>query len=626
MTSAFDWQRTCAHSILTSILMIGVADVAFAKRARNEPVKVQEPVRLAPVPAPAPPAVIKVTPAANNAAATKQTDAKTSANVSAKSATKTDKDAKRNDDDDDDDDDPKTAAGKARRAAVDRERAVDASPPQTLVDLISRMAPGKPAPAPAPAPAPGGTPAASLRGIAVPIKAAIKPAAPWGETKVTSPKGAVVVSPASPKPTVPVSRTAPTPSLSPLQIPVVTSKLPGREILAPKLPPEALAKAVGLGFAVAAPSKGASDPLLTQLVPPDGMSAAEAQKALRENISVGQFYRNMIYRPYKGALGGEDDAQNGLGGGNAACPANRCYASQLLQWRQTLGQCAKRARIAVIDTGFDPEHPAFSSGRIAVAKVAPRENLPITANWHGTGVLAILSGSPESTTPGLVPDAEFLLVDVFFGDSRGQPMSDSVSLVAALRLIERFRFDVVNLSLSGPRDPLVEQEIERLSAAGVVFIAAAGNEGPGASPSYPAAYKGVIAVTAVNRELHGYRHANQGNYIDVAAPGVGIWTALPGRKEGYLTGTSFAVPYMTAVVAVMHGQIKGWSKERILDRLEYKDLGTPGRDPVFGRGLVQAPSACGPGPVSGSFEMAVKATDAPVTLMRVSGPTKPAGN
>ena len=111
------------------------------------------------------------------------------------------------------------------------------------------------------------------------------------------------------------------------------------------------------------------------------------------------------------------------------------------------------------------------------------------------------------------------------------------------------------MSLSGPRDDLVHQRLVELSRQGMIFVAAAGNGGPDASAAYPAAYNDeVIAVTAVDRNQQLYDHANRGDYIDVAAPGVRIWTALPNNKEGALSGTSFAAPFVTAIVAAIYKQ------------------------------------------------------------------------
>ena len=109
------------------------------------------------------------------------------------------------------------------------------------------------------------------------------------------------------------------------------------------------------------------------------------------------------------------------------------------------------------------------------------------------------------------------------------------------------------------------------------------------TPSYPAAYEQVIAVTAVDKNLRGYIHANHGDYIDVAAPGVGIWTALPGVLEGYQSGTSFAAPHVTAILAAVHDRVEDKSKEGFLKALAIRDLGQAGRDRIYGQGLVLAP-------------------------------------
>jgi subtilisin family serine protease len=157
---------------------------------------------------------------------------------------------------------------------------------------------------------------------------------------------------------------------------------------------------------------------------------------------------------------------------------------------------------------------------------------------------------------------------------------------------------LVNMSFSGPQDDLVQVRIKTMRERGFVFTAAAGNEGPAATPTYPAAYPEVVAVTAVTKDLHVYPSANRGAQIDLAAPGVGIWTAAPDAREGYRTGTSFATPFATAVLALQRPDTEYASKDELLDHLKTVGLGPPGRNPIYGRGLVQAPSEC---PGSGSL-------------------------
>lgn len=639
--------------------IVPLKPVAPPKPAPLKPVAPPKPVVAAPPAPPKPAAAAPAAPAAAPKAVSVSkpaTPAPSKPATAAKTAPVTAA-AKKADDDDDDDNAPVKSSAPAAAAAAakkeetrkedakkaeakrtaEREKEPEPEPPQTLAEMFARMTAPPPAPARPPMPA-------RIEPVAKPA-APPKPPPAWGQTKVSATKAPVVapvVAPAAPPAksatantggaTAARSAAAGAALAAPLVVPVAVDPLPGRQVLAPKLSAEGIATAVGLGFKVATTKSAASsDPALVSLVAPDGMSTAQAQQFLREALPAQQFFLNHIYRPFREQVGAHDDAGGGAGPFDTPdCPNNRCYAQRLVGWDAArLGRCAAQVKIGVIDTAHDVNHPAFADRKIAIGKI-DRRKTPISPNWHGTGVLAILAGSPTSTTPGLLPDAQFVLVDVFFGDSRGQPMSDTETLVKALWLMDRFDVNVVNLSLAGPRDAAIEDVIARMTAKGVVFVAAAGNEGPGAGPSYPAAYKGVIAVTAVNRDGYGYRHANQGSFIDLAAPGVGIWTAAPGRKEAYLTGTSFAAPYVTAAVAAMQSYTRGWSKERLLDKLEYKDLGAPGKDPVFGRGLMKAPQSCSgdttvasgrPAVPRGGFQTSVVASDdVRASLMRVAGP------
>jgi subtilisin family serine protease len=168
-----------------------------------------------------------------------------------------------------------------------------------------------------------------------------------------------------------------------------------------------------------------------------------------------------------------------------------------------------------------------------------------------------------------------------------------MSVLRALSWLDGQKVDVVNMSFSGPANELIEGAIAAMAERGIIFVAAAGNHGAGAPASYPAAYKQVIAVTAVTRNKQSYRHANRGDYVDVSAPGVEVWTALPGGTQGYRTGTSFATPFVTSLIAAMPAARQGAkSKEDVLARITFEDLGEPGRDPVYGEGLPVAPKSC----------------------------------
>ncbi|HXE88822.1 MAG TPA: S8 family serine peptidase [Hyphomicrobiaceae bacterium] len=373
---------------------------------------------------------------------------------------------------------------------------------------------------------------------------------------------------------------------------------------------------------------------LTRLRLPQDLNAISGRDRLFDLLPEGGFALNRVYAHYRPSMGRQNSG-SGSGSGSApaqggtGCPAERCFGSALINWQPRLAVCARGAKVGVIDTGFDQAHPAFAGLRYQYKEFLP-EGSATASNQHGTGVLSLLAGNPNTGTPGLIPDASYAVANAFFADADGQPMSDTAQMLQALHWLKRSGVSVVNLSFAGPDDELLHHAVRELTKAGIVVVAAAGNEGPAAPPSYPAAYEEVIAVTAVDRNLAAYRYANRGPHIDIAAPGVDVWTAMPGRHEGPQTGTSFAVPYVTAVVAVALGGVVPApaddplaAKRHALAQLggHIRTLGGPGRDPIFGAGLVQAPTTCGPEPV-----LAVASNDAsPVqawvgTVRRASEP------
>src|SRR5690606_11017674 len=159
------------------------------------------------------------------------------------------------------------------------------------------------------------------------------------------------------------------------------------------------------------------------------------------------------------------------------------------------------------------------------------------------------------------------------------------------------RVQIVNLSLGGPRNLLLEAAIARVLELGIAVVAAGGNGGPDGPAVYPAAQRGVLAVTAVDAELAPYRQATRGAYLAFAAPGVDVWSAAPGKEGAYYSGTSYAAPFVTAVLAGLRQQSPETPWAALIERAREsaRDLGAPGRDPVFGWGLVQAVGDCGAG-------------------------------
>ena len=480
---------------------------------------------------------------------------------------------KRNDKDKDNDkDDGGDRSGSQRnrdKRDANRNNQDSNAPPATVVEFFKRLA--APTQPKTQEPVPALVPTQTITTGAVPIQKAKQNAAPPPPAKKPPPK--LRVGPLGPPPV-----------------------LANNTIVGVRLNSAALKRVTELGFKVA-PASPLFQPRttgVTQLVAPERLrTTAAALDLLRQELPGDRFGLNYAYRPYEVATGDKPEAPGVRQASFGGCTAQRCYGPAVIGWQPNMRSCARDIRIGVIDTSVDRNHPAFKGRNLHFRNFLPN-GARSAPNWHGTGVMAVLAGNADSGTPGLVPDASFFAADVYHSDEQSQPVADTASLLKALDWMSASKVQIVNMSMSGPRDELIEKAIKDLSARGILFVAAAGNGGPNAPPSFPAAYDQVIAVTAVGKDLRGYVHANHGDYIDVAAPGVGIWTALPDVLEGYQSGTSFAAPHVTAILAAVHGQVQARGKAEILDTLAFRDLGPAGTDRIYGRGLVLAPPACSP--------------------------------
>ncbi len=246
--------------------------------------------------------------------------------------------------------------------------------------------------------------------------------------------------------------------------------------------------------------------------------------------------------------------------------------------------------IGLVDTAINPGHAAFD-GKVEVVRLSDGE-LPESGRQHGTAVAALLVGSADSRTPGLLPSAKLIAVDAFHRATRQDDRADVYDIVRALDLLAGRKVDVMNLSLSGPANAVLERLVHKIGDQ-IAVVAAAGNQGPEAQPVYPAAYPEVFAVTAVDWRKRAYRRAGRGEHIDLAAPGVEVWAAASISGARLKTGTSFAAPFVTAAAALA----KSSGMKTVADihdalARSAEDLGDLGKDHIFGWGLLNASALC----------------------------------
>ncbi|MBV0890880.1 S8 family serine peptidase [Paracoccus sp. Z118] len=357
--------------------------------------------------------------------------------------------------------------------------------------------------------------------------------------------------------------------------PIPLPQRAGNEILVRGLSDQELAELSQQDFTVLERSVLASGETLARLRKPAVLTMDEALSAARQSAPAGRSDFNHFYR--------SEQAAN--------CEGIDCPARQMIDWPVSAATCGPLPRMGMVDTGVNTRHEALAGASIDLHRMederAPSDLL------HGTAVASLLVGDPESRAPGLVPQAELVAVDAFHRAGQDQ-RTDAFALVRALDHLRDRQARIVNLSLAGPPNDALEAQIAEMERQGLVLIAAAGNMGPSAPPAYPAAYPQVIAVTGVDRRGAVYRRANRGPHIDIAAPGVDVWTAASVSGARTKTGTSYAAPFVSAAAALLLQAQPSLTAAEVRARLleRTRDLGAEGRDNIFGHGLLTPPAGC----------------------------------
>jgi serine protease len=305
-------------------------------------------------------------------------------------------------------------------------------------------------------------------------------------------------------------------------------------------------------------------------------------------------------------------------------------------WDITTGSAS--VKVAVVDTGVVLSHPdlqgqlgqgydfisdtfsAADGGGIDDDPDDPGDGFDRPSSFHGTHVAGTIGAASNNRqgVAGVAWNVELIPVRVL-----GRLGGTSFDVIQGVRFAAGLannsgksnKADVINLSLGGGGFSTTDENVYKAAAqAGVIVVAAAGNENS-SRPSYPAAYQGVVSVSAVDPQKRRAPYSNFGAEVDVAAPGGDLSTDSNGdgygdgvlstgaddsavlRRTNYVfyQGTSMAAPHVAGVAALMK------SVNPSLDPAAFdallasgtitQDLGASGRDDVFGHGLIDARKA-----------------------------------
>ena len=273
-------------------------------------------------------------------------------------------------------------------------------------------------------------------------------------------------------------------------------------------------------------------------------------------------------------------------------------------------QGGSSVKVAVIDTGIDLGHPDLSSSVVGGVDFSGDGSAGGQDNaGHGTHVAGIIGAITNNGAgvAGVGWNVPLLAAKVLNHTGVG-------SYAAIIQAIDWARSQgayVINLSLGGSDYSQAMQEaINRAYEAGVVVVAAAGNNGQyGSYSSYPCAMQHVLCVGAIGYNDAVASYSNHNSYVGVVAPGgdpqrngsnetsyiMSTWWRADPTAGDYLglAGTSMAAPHVAGLAALLIAHYPGASADWIVQRIEHSalDYGQPGRDDYYGWGRVDAACA-----------------------------------
>jgi subtilisin family serine protease len=256
-------------------------------------------------------------------------------------------------------------------------------------------------------------------------------------------------------------------------------------------------------------------------------------------------------------------------------------------WQKTKG---KGVKVGILDTGVDYNHPDLKDNIKAYVDFTNSPFGALDQQGHGTHVAGIIAAEMNHLgIIGVAPEAELYCAKVL-GD-HGTGGFDSI--IKGLEWAIEQGVDIISMSLGCSMEPPQElnDAIKKASDAGIILIAATGNEN--SDVDWPAAYDEVIAVSAMDHNHERARFSNYGIKNEIMAPGVDILSTYKNGGYARLSGTSMATPIVSGCVALYLSYLKANNQPKpTLEELHKKllesadDLGDPGRDPVYGDGLI----------------------------------------
>jgi len=258
-------------------------------------------------------------------------------------------------------------------------------------------------------------------------------------------------------------------------------------------------------------------------------------------------------------------------------------------WDTTIGDPS--VLVAVIDTGIDYDHPDLAANYVSLGyDWVNMDPNPMDDNGHGTHCAGIVAAELNNGI-GIAGVAQVSIMAEKGLDSYGGGYEDDLAN-ALIHAVDQGA-DILSNSWGGyGESELIYEAVRYAYDSRVLIVAAAGNEAT-SNKLYPAAYDEVIAVTATDQGDNPAAFTNFGDWVEVAAPGVNIYSTIWDNAYAYKSGTSMSTPHVSGTAALIWSQFPSMSRDWVRAQLRFTadDLGDPGFDKYYGYGRINARKA-----------------------------------
>ncbi|HVE64100.1 MAG TPA: S8 family serine peptidase [Mycobacteriales bacterium] len=211
-------------------------------------------------------------------------------------------------------------------------------------------------------------------------------------------------------------------------------------------------------------------------------------------------------------------------------------------------------RVGILDTGIDRTHVDLLNKTVACAMANAiigivTEGSCSDDNLHGThvaGTVAANTGNGVGVA-GVAPNAPLAIFKALNAAGDGY----YADVIAGIHWLHtKGGAKIISMSIGGPKDSALDAELTEAAAAGVLLIAAAGNDGD-ATANYPAFHRDVMSVGSIDQAGRRSSFSNCNSDVEIAAPGEDIWSTFPSNSYGVISGTSMATPHVSGVASMI---------------------------------------------------------------------------